>query len=122
MTYATEKRHMVTTDAKVSAMADALSRALGGQDVYFADASADEAHWLLWAGSDVAPGRYYRFTPAAKQLRPLLDDRPLLVGTTLAPVRPIEYPAADGTMIPGYLTLPAELGRASCRERGCQYV
>jgi dipeptidyl aminopeptidase/acylaminoacyl peptidase len=113
MTYATEKRHMVTTDAKVSAMADALSRALGGQDVYFADASADEAHWLLWAGSDVAPGRYYRFTPAAKQLRPLLDDRPLLVGTTLAPVRPIEYPAADGTMIPGYLTLPA--GRTDTR-------
>lgn len=105
-TYATERRHMVTTDTNVAAMAKSLSRALGGREVYFIDASADEAHWLIWAGSDVDAGRYYRYTPAAKQLRPLLDDRPLLAGQALSSVKPIRYPAADGTMIPGYLTLP----------------
>ena len=105
-TYATDRRRMVTTDANVGAMAKALSRALGGRDVYFIDASADEAHWLVWAGSDVDPGRYYRYTPAAKQLRPLLEDRPLLAGQPLSPVKAITYPASDGTMIPGYLTLP----------------
>ncbi|WP_332817815.1 S9 family peptidase [Sphingopyxis sp.] len=105
-TYATERRHMVTTDTNVAAMAKSLSRALGGREVYFIDASADEAHWLIWAGSDVDAGRYYRYTPAAKQLRPLLDDRPLLAGQALSPVKAIRYPAADGTMIPGYLTLP----------------
>jgi len=105
-TYATERRHMVTTDAKVSSMATSLSKALGGRDVYFIDASADESHWLVWAGSDVDPGRYYRYTPAVKQLRPLLDERPLLADQALSPVKAIRYPAADGTMVPGYLTLP----------------
>src|SRR5690606_24883055 len=33
-------------------------------------------------------------------------ERPLLADVTLAPVRPIHYAAADGTSIPGYLTLP----------------
>ena len=105
-TYVTERRQMAITDPKVEAMAKALSKALGGKDVYFVDASADESQWLVWAGSDVDPGRYYRFTPAAKQLRPLLEDRPLLADQTLSPVKPIRYPAADGTVIPGYLTLP----------------
>ncbi len=105
-TYATDRRMMEATDPAVSAMAGALSKALGGRDVYFVDASADESQWLVWAGSDVDPGRYYRYTPAAKQLRPLLEERPLLTGQALSPVKPIQYPAADGTMVPGYLTLP----------------
>lgn len=113
-TYATERRHMVTTDPQVSAMAKSLSRALGGVDVYFIDASDDESQWLVWAGSDVDPGRYYRYTPAAKQLRPLLEDRPLLAERTLSPVKPIKYAAADGTMIPGYLTLPP--GRTDAKD------
>lgn len=112
-TYATERRQMVTTDPKVAAMAKSLSRALGRREVYFIDASADEAHWLLWSGSDVDPGRYYRYTPAAKQLRPLLEDRPLLADQTLSPVKAIKYPAADGTIVPGYLTLPP--GRADAK-------
>ena len=32
--------------------------------------------------------------------------RPQLDGVTLAPVKAISFPAADGTQIPGYLTLP----------------
>ncbi|MBE1525603.1 dipeptidyl aminopeptidase/acylaminoacyl peptidase [Sphingopyxis sp. OAS728] len=112
-TYATERRQMVTTDPNVAAMAKSLSRALGGREVYFIDASADEAHWLLWSGSDVDPGRYYRYTPAAKQLRRLLENRPLLAEQPLSAVRPIKYPAADGTMVPGYLTLPP--GRADAK-------
>ncbi|WP_428629794.1 alpha/beta fold hydrolase [Sphingopyxis sp.] len=105
-TYATDRRMMEATDPKVAAMAASLSKALGGRDVYFVDASADESQWLVWAGSDIDPGRYYRYTPAAKQLRPLLEERPLLAEQTLSPVKSIQYPAADGTIVPGYLTLP----------------
>jgi dipeptidyl aminopeptidase/acylaminoacyl peptidase len=36
----------------------------------------------------------------------LLASRPELDGVKLAQVKPIQYRAADGTMIPGYLTLP----------------
>src|SRR5690606_34024757 len=32
--------------------------------------------------------------------------RPELEKTTLSTVKPISYKAADGTMVPGYLTLP----------------
>lgn len=112
-TYATDRRRMEATDPNVSAMSKSLSKALGGKDVYFIDASADESQWLVWAGSDVDPGRYFRYTPAAKQLRPLLEERPLLADQTLSPMKSIRYPAADGTMIPGYLTLPP--GRADAR-------
>jgi len=112
-TYVTERRHMEITDPKVAAMAKSLSGALGGKDVYFIDASADEAHWLVWVGSDIDPGRYYRYTPSSKQLRPLLDERPLLADQALSPVKPIRYPASDGTMIPGYLTLP--LGKVDAK-------
>jgi dipeptidyl aminopeptidase/acylaminoacyl peptidase len=33
--------------------------------------------------------------------------RPQLEGVALAKVRPVNYPAPDGTLIPGYLTCPA---------------
>jgi dipeptidyl aminopeptidase/acylaminoacyl peptidase len=36
----------------------------------------------------------------------VLSVRPELDGLPLAPMTPITYPAADGTMIPAYLTLP----------------
>src|SRR3546814_5045111 len=74
-TYITDRRQMALTDPRLSEMAQSLSKALGGRSVYFIDASADEAHWLLWAGADTDPGRYYRYTPGLKQLRPLLEDR-----------------------------------------------
>src|SRR3546814_16949632 len=87
-------------------MAQSLSKALGGRSVYFIDASADEAHWLLWAGTDTDPGRYYRYTPGLKHLRPLLEDRPALADVALSPVRPVRSPAADGTMLTAHLPLP----------------
>src|SRR3546814_15435289 len=49
-TYITDRRQMALTDPRLSEMAQSLSKALGGRSVYFIDASADEAHWLLWAG------------------------------------------------------------------------
>lgn len=111
--YATERRQAEITDPRLRTMAASLSRALGGRQIYFVDASADESSYLLWAGSDTDAGTYYLFSPATRQLRPLLAERPQLAGVTLATVRPITYPAADGTQIPGYLTLPP--GRTDAR-------
>jgi dipeptidyl aminopeptidase/acylaminoacyl peptidase len=39
-------------------------------------------------------------------LRPLLGVRPKVENQNLATVKPVTFPAADGTEIPGYLTLP----------------
>ncbi len=111
--FATDRRQAVMTDPRLASMATALGRALGGRSVYFVDSSADQTTHLVWAGSDVDPGSYYLYAPATRQLRPLLAERPQLAGATLAPVRAITYPAADGTLIPGYLTLPP--GRTDAR-------
>jgi len=106
VSYATDQREAVMTDAPVAKMTGALSKALGGKQVVIVDATADESRYLVRAESDTDPGAYYLYTPKAKELRPLLSSRVPLAGTTLSPVKAITYPAADGTMVPGYLTLP----------------
>lgn len=111
--YVTEQREAIVTDGELRRMTNALSRALGGRSVHVADATDDSSQYLIFASSDTDPGTYYLYTPASRQLRPLLAERPQLTGATLATVQPITYPAADGTMIPGYLTLPP--GRTDAR-------
>jgi dipeptidyl aminopeptidase/acylaminoacyl peptidase len=58
------------------------------------------------ASRDTNPGRYYVFDRTSGSLNEILLARPELEGIALSQVRPVRYPAADGTMIPGYLTLP----------------
>lgn len=106
VSYATDQRTAVMTDAAMAKMTSALSKALGGKQVVIVDASADESRYLVRAESDTDPGAYYLFTPKAGELRPLLDSRAPLVGMTLSPVKAVIYPAADGARVPGYLTLP----------------
>ncbi|WP_337658396.1 S9 family peptidase [Sphingorhabdus sp. Alg231-15] len=107
VSYATEKRQGVYFDPALERLASALGKALGKDySIQFADASLDENKLLIWAGSDIDPGQYFLFDKTTKQLRPLLGVRPAVENNKLAQVKPVSYPAADGTMIPGYLTLP----------------
>jgi dipeptidyl aminopeptidase/acylaminoacyl peptidase len=105
--YATERRQNEFFDPELKKLATSLSRALPGLPlVTFIDASADESKLLLFAGSDTDPGHYYLYDKASRHLDQVSPARPQLAGVTLAAVKPITYPAADGTQIPGYLTLP----------------
>jgi acetyl esterase/lipase len=105
--FATERRQSVYFDPDLKKLAAALGKALPDQPlVEFVDASLDESKLLIGAGGDTSPGTYYLFDRMAKKLRPLLQSRPELEGVTLSPVQATSYPAADGTMIPAYLTLP----------------
>lgn len=113
VSYATDYRRAVMTDPALARMVSALSRALGGKSVQIVDTNADESMHLILATSDTDPGQYYLYTPAQRQLRPLLSMRPELDDVSLATVTPIQYAAGDGTMIPGYLTLPP--GRSDAR-------
>ena len=107
VTYATEKRHAVYFDKALESLSASLSRALPGLPVVnFVDSNLDESKLLLWAGSDRDPGRYYLFDKKTKGLSELMLSRPDLEGVTLAEQKPITYKAADGTIIPAYLTLP----------------
>lgn len=106
-TYATDKRVAAYFDPTFVDLRTRLAKAIPGVGlINFEGASDDESKLLLWAGSDVDPGRYYLFDRTNKQLRPLIMSRPELDGIALATVKPISFKAADGTVIPGYLTLP----------------
>ncbi len=105
--YATERRQTEYFDPALKALSAALQKALPGQPVVdIVDASEDERKLLIVASGDTRPSDYFVFDKQTKQLAEVLPSRPDLVGTKLAPMRAISFKAADGTMIPGYLTLP----------------
>ncbi|MEM8694487.1 MAG: S9 family peptidase [Pseudomonadota bacterium] len=95
-------------DAEYQTLHRALTSALpGNPQIVFLDASDDENRLLVRASSPTDPGRYYVFDKTTGSLNEILLARPQLEGVALAEMRPVRYPAADGTQIPGYLTLPA---------------
>lgn len=107
VSYATERRHIVYFDPDVKQLLASLARALPQQPIlYVLDSSVDENTLLIFAGSDSDPGGYYLFDKKAHRLQVSLGVRDELDGVKLASVQAITYPAADGVMVPAYLTLP----------------
>jgi dipeptidyl aminopeptidase/acylaminoacyl peptidase len=107
VSYATDVRTAEFFDPALEKLRVALGKALPGKSIIsFVDASADESKLLLFAGSDDHAGTYYVYDKATRQLNEVMPLRPQLDKVKLATVKPISFPAADGTMIPGYLTLP----------------
>ena len=107
VSFAGDKRETAFFDPKLNALGASISKAIPGLPlISFIDASSDENKLVLFAGSDVDPGRYYVLDRVTKNMGELLLARPELEKVTLSPVKPISFAAADGTRIPGYLTLP----------------
>ncbi|HWK35500.1 alpha/beta hydrolase family protein, partial [Sphingomonas sp.] len=107
VSYATDTRVAEWFDPAFVKLRDSLGKALPNSPIIsFADASSDESRILMFAGSDVDAGGYFIFDKNARKLQEVLPVRPQLAGLTLSPVKPVTYPAGDGTRIPGYLTLP----------------
>ncbi|HTC43866.1 MAG TPA: S9 family peptidase [Steroidobacteraceae bacterium] len=107
VTYATDMPHREVFEAGFNDMMAALHRALPKLPLMgIIDSSVDENKMLLFAGSDNEPGTYFIYDRKANSIRAFLEVRPPLHDRTLARVKPISYPGADGVMIPGYLTLP----------------
>ncbi|WP_106639138.1 alpha/beta hydrolase family protein [Allosphingosinicella vermicomposti] len=105
--YSTDKAEVAYFDPELQKLSVSLSKAIPNLPlIRFADSSVDETKLLIWAGSDVDPGRYYLLDRSTKNMSELLPVRPHLDKVPLASVQHIQYPAADGTMVPGYLTLP----------------
>ena len=107
VSYATERRLVEYFDPELKKLASALARAIPDQpQIDIGDASKDERKLLILAAGDTSPGMYYLYDKDTRKLGELLPLRPELAGTQLATVKPITFPARDGTLIPGYLTLP----------------
>jgi dienelactone hydrolase len=108
VSYATDHREVEYFDPELKRLSASLARAIGGGRVVdIVDSNQDESKLLIYAGSDTDPGKYYLFDKATRQLGELFPVRPELAGVPLGEMRAVQYPAADGTMIPAYLTVPA---------------
>jgi dipeptidyl aminopeptidase/acylaminoacyl peptidase len=105
--YATEKRQVEYFDSELAAFAEQLQKALPGKPlINIVGTNADESKLLIVASSDVDPGMVYLYDRGSRELNELLAVRDHLADRTMGKMTPITFPAADGTQIPGYLTLP----------------
>jgi dipeptidyl aminopeptidase/acylaminoacyl peptidase len=105
--YSTDFNYVQFLDPAIAAVAESVKRALPNHPpVHVVDSSADDSKLLMFAGSDNDPGVYYIFDRTARQLQTFLVVRDALENVKLASVQPVNFPAADGAQIPGYLTLP----------------
>ena len=105
--FAVDRNEVHYFDAKLAARAAALSKALPGHpDVTIVDESWDGAKQLLYVDGANVPGRYYLFDVASRKLGEIAAVRPNLDGVAMGAVRSVSFAAADGTSIPGFLTLP----------------
>lgn len=112
-TWVTDYSYVQYFDPAYKQLAASLARAIPTLPlIRFVSASADEHLLLLRASSDVDPGRYYTYDRASHRLAEVALARPPLEHQTLASQKPVEYPAADGTGIPAYLTLPPGVSEA----------
>ena len=106
-TYETDTVQSAYFDPEIAKIAASLGRALPKTPIIrVVDSSVDERKLLIFAGSDIDPGAYYLFDRDKHELHILAAARGELEGRTLATMRAIRYKAADGTEIPGFLTLP----------------
>ncbi|MBS0366757.1 MAG: S9 family peptidase [Proteobacteria bacterium] len=105
--YATDREHSEVFDPQIKQLIGSISHALPRQPLLqIADSSVDESVLLVVSGSDDDPGVYYLFDRKSRHLNTFLVVRSQLEGVRLAKVQPVNYPASDGVMVPGYLTLP----------------
>lgn len=106
-TYADERRRTVYFDPEFDELRSALGRAIpNSAEISFMGSSTDGQKLLILASSDTNPGVFYVFSRPTHSLMEVGKLRPELDGRTLAPVKPIEIPAQDGTAVPAYLTIP----------------
>ena len=106
-TFATDIRQFKYFDLATERALANVARSLRSQKMLrLVDSSLDEQRLLVWAGDDSDPGSYYLYDRRKNSLSLLFVSRPGLGGVALARMKPMTYPAADGTPVPGYLTLP----------------
>lgn len=82
-----------------------LDKALKPEDNWsILQTSETGRYWLIYVSSPTRPGAYMHFDLDRKKLRVLANDRPDLKAKSLSPMQRVDYTAADGTALFGYLT------------------
>ena len=97
---------VVWLDPAIARLQASLEKALGAGQVTIAERALDGSRLLIAKGGASDPGGWYVYTAATGELSEFAQIRPGLDPRTLAGVKPVTYPARDGTPIRAYLTLP----------------
>lgn len=103
MTDRLERKHL---DAQTARLYAALEKQLPGMQINLQAHTKDERLWIVAASSDRTPGTRYLYDAKSNTLTKLGDINPWIAAADMAPMKPIQYTARDGTVIHGYLTLP----------------
>ncbi|HHN74069.1 MAG TPA: S9 family peptidase [Acidobacteria bacterium] len=83
-----------------------LEQQLPDGEIGVGSMTADENLWIVSVSRDVNPGSVYLYDRKQGKVTKLYDSRPELPSDHLASMRPVRYPARDGSKIPAYLTVP----------------
>jgi dipeptidyl aminopeptidase/acylaminoacyl peptidase len=108
--YTDDRTRSVYTDPKMQALGNSLAKALPGMPLMNIVASSKSGDKLLiHAGSDVDPGVYFLLNRATNRMDPILNSSDYIDATSLAPMKAVSVPTADGKSIPAYVTMRADL-------------
>jgi len=108
--YETDKTQHKFFDAETESLYKRVQKHLPSYEVAFQGYTRDEKTFIVAAYNDRTPGARYIYDSTADRLTKLADINPALPEQQMAPMKPIQYTARDGTVIHGYLTVP--VGRA----------
>ena len=85
---------------------DKLASKFEGYDYWIYGENDEETMFMVWAGNDRQPGKYYFYDATADKLKEVATLRPWINEDHMAEMKPITYTTRDGLTIHGYLTLP----------------
>lgn len=93
-------------DDQTKALYDKLAPKFEGYEYWIYGENDEENMFMVWAGSDRQPGKYYFYDATSDKLEPVATLRPWINEEQMAEMKPISYQSRDGLTIHGYLTLP----------------
>jgi dipeptidyl aminopeptidase/acylaminoacyl peptidase len=106
VSYATDVNHLYFFDPELEKISDRFTSVFSNKQVAVMDESWDKSVYLVNIDSPRDPGRNFFYFAGENRLKLISFSNPLLMGYELSEMKPIDYSAADGVRIPGYLTLP----------------
>ncbi|HEV2700205.1 MAG TPA: prolyl oligopeptidase family serine peptidase [Steroidobacteraceae bacterium] len=104
--YDTTEPMVYYVDTAGAAIVDKLKRLLPGQFIEPESYTRDGHRLIVKASSDTDPGTFYLYDADKNVLARVGSGYPDLVADRIGHPRAVSFSAKDGTMVPGYLTLP----------------
>ena len=104
--YDVERPYVWYADPKQRELIDRLEKQFPNRVFDIIDGSENKKTLLIQSSNDIDLGTYYIYDTEKDKLQKLGTAYPELDQTSLGTMTYITYKAADGTEIPGYLTVP----------------